>query len=123
MTKFTEGRHPIEGLLSEGDFAYSRASITVVSGAGKIVPGTVLGKITASGKYTPSPDTGADGSQTAVAVALYDCDATSADAVVVAVVRHAQWNVNTLTYHSSVNDNTKRAAKATQLAAAGIIVR
>ncbi len=123
MTKFTEGRHPIEGLLSEGDFAYSRATVTVVSGAGKIVPGTVLGKITASGKYTPSPDTGADGSQTAVAIALYDCDATSADAPVVAVVRHAQWNVNTLTYHSSVNDGAKRAAKATQLAAAGIIVR
>lgn len=123
MVKFNEGRNAVEGLLSEGDFHYSRQTVTIVSGAGTLSPGSVLGRITASGKYTLSPDTGADGSQTAAVILLYPVDATSADQQAVVVTRHAQWNVNTLTYHSTVNDATKRAAKVTQLAAVGIIVR
>jgi len=47
----------------------------------------VLGRITASGKHTLSPDTGADGSETAAAVLLYAVDATLADAVGIVVVR------------------------------------
>lgn len=123
MVKFNEGRSPVEGLLSEGDFHYSRETVMIASGAGILSPGSVLGRITASGKYTLSPDTGDDGSQTAAAILLYPVDATSADQQAVVVTRHAQWNVNTLIYHSTVNDATKRATKATQLEAAGIVVR
>jgi hypothetical protein len=123
MTVFTEGRNPGEFLLSEASGNRSRDVITVASGAGVIAPGTVLGKLTSGGKYTPSPATGADGSQTAVAVALYGCDATSADQKLVVVARDAEVNVNLLAYASSVDDATKKAAKASQLAAVGIIVR
>lgn len=45
MTKFTEGRHATEGLLSEADFAYSRETATIISGSGVILPGMVLGKV------------------------------------------------------------------------------
>jgi hypothetical protein len=129
MTTFTEGRHPIEGLLSEGDFAYSRATITIVSGSGVIKPGAVLGKYTSganAGKYSLAPAAAADpdvGNQNAVAIALYEVDATSADQSVVAVVRHAQWNKNTLSYDASVDTDNEKAAKIAQLAAVGIICR
>lgn len=122
-TIFTEGRHPGEGLLSEAAGSRSRETVTIASGAGIIAPGSVLGRVTASGKYVLSPATGADGSQTGVAIALYGCDATSADRQIAVIARDAEWNGNTLTHHSSVDDATKRAAKATQLAAVGIIIR
>jgi hypothetical protein len=76
-----------------------------------------------SGKWVPSANTGLDGSQIAKAVAIYDADATSGDAKVVALVRMSEVNGDMLAYHSSVDDANKRATKATQLAAAGIIVR
>jgi hypothetical protein len=123
MTVFNEGRGAGEFLLSEANGNRSRDVVTVASGAGVIAPGTVLGKLTSGGKYTPSPATGSDGSQTAVAVALYGCDATSADQKVVVIARDAEVNTNLLAYASSVDDAAKKAAKATQLAAVGIIVR
>jgi hypothetical protein len=129
MTSFTEGRHATEGLLSEGDFAYSRATVTIVSGAGVIKPGAVLGKYTSganAGKYSLAPAAAADpdvGNQNAAAIALYECDATSADQKIVAIVRHAQWNVNTLSYEASVDTTNEKNAKIAQLAALGIICR
>lgn len=121
-----EGRHATEGLLSEADFGYSRDVITVASGSGKIEPGTILGKVTASGKYKPSINSAADpatGEEVGSVIALYACDATSADAKVVAITRAAQWKIGDLIYHSSVDSDTKKAAKRAQLAAVGIVAR
>ena len=129
MTVLNEGRHPGEFLMSEANRQRSRENITIASGSGIIAPGTVLGKFTSGankGKYGPAPSAAADpdvGNQTAVAVALYGCDATSADADIAAVARDAEVNGKTLTYASSVNDDAKKAAKIAQLAAVGIIVR
>lgn len=53
--------------------------VTVVSGAGVLVRGTVLGKITASGKVNKVDSTKSDGSQTIYAILAEDVDATSAD--------------------------------------------
>lgn len=122
-TVLTEGVHPIEFLLSEGQGTRSRDAIVIASGSGVVKAGTVLGKITASGKFAPSAATGSDGSQTGVAINLYTVDATSADQRVAAVTRDAEVNGNCIFYAASVDDDTKKAAKATQLAAAGIIVR
>ena len=41
--------------------------------------GTVLGKITASGKYGPYDDTATDGRQTAVGILAEEVDATNSD--------------------------------------------
>ncbi len=129
MTTFNEGRHTGEGLLSEATGSRSRESVTVASGAGIIAPGSVLGLYTSganAGKYALAPAAAADpdvGNQVAVAIALYGCDATSADQKIAVVTRDAEFNGNTLTFHSSVNDAAKIAAKATQLAARGVIVR
>jgi hypothetical protein len=129
MTVFTEGRYAAEFLLSEANGHRSREAVTVASGEGVIAPGAVLGVFTSganAGKYGLSPAAADDpdvGQQTAVAVALTGCDATSAAAEIVVIRRDAEVNVNMLSYDASVDDGTKKAAKATQLAAVGIIVR
>lgn len=129
MTVFTEGRHPGEFIMSEANGSRSRARAVIASGSGIIAPGSVLGRFTSganAGKYSLAPATAADpdvGNQTAVAVALYGCDATSGDVEIAIVARDAEVNGNILTYAASVDGAAKKAAKATQLAAVGIIVR
>jgi hypothetical protein len=73
--------------------------------------------------FVVSTDTGSNGSQTAVAVALYGGDTIDGPLDVSTIVRDAEVMGPSLVYHPSVNDAPKRATKATQLAAVGIIVR
>ncbi|MGF6862509.1 hypothetical protein ABIE69_003097 [Rhodobacteraceae bacterium MBR-64] len=102
---------------------YTREVITLLIGMPYPV-GSVLGKITASGKYTLSPATGTDGSQVASAVLLYAVDATLADAVGIVVARGpAIVSRAGLAYEATVDDGTKIAAKLGQLAAVGIVAR
>lgn len=123
MATFTEGRHALENLLYEADAGYSRGRGTILSGSGKLDAGTVLGRVTASGKLKPATAAGADGGQTAVAILAYAVDATSADADAVLIERHAIWNDKTLIFDPSVDDATKRGAKLAQLSAVGILAR
>lgn len=53
------------------EYAYNRAVVTVNEAAAKsYVPGTVLGKVTADGKYKIAVQTAVDGSETADAIVL-----------------------------------------------------
>lgn len=117
------GARAADFILWEEEGQMSRDAIIVKSGAGVVLPGTVLGKLTADGKYVPSPATGADGSQTGVALNIYQVDATSADVRVAGITGQAAVNRNIIRYEATVNDDTKKAAKWTQLRTAGIIVR
>ena len=110
-------------LKDEADAYASRDTAIINSGAGKLASGTVLAKLTATGKYVPAAAAGSDGSQTAAAVLVFPVDATSADAKAVIVSRRATVSHAGLTYGASINDATKRAAANGQLAAAGIVVR
>jgi len=102
---------------------YTRETVTLLTGTAYPI-GAVLGRITASGKYAFSPDTGADGSETAVAVLLYAVDATLADAVGIVLVRGpAIVSRAALAYDGTVDDGTKITAKLGQLTALGIIPR
>ena len=47
-TKYTEGRHPGEHIVSEANGSRSREQIVINAGAGKLVAGTVLGKRTSA---------------------------------------------------------------------------
>ena len=123
MTVLTEGRHAAEFVLSEAAGHRSRDNITITSGAGIVAAGTVLGKITAGGEYTPSDDGAADGSETAVAINLYEVDATSAAVEVAAITRDAEVNQNILTYHSGRPDAAAKNTAHADLAGVGIIVR
>ena len=102
---------------------YTRDTVTLISGTAFPV-GAVLGRVTASGSYTLSPDSGADGSETATAVLLFAVDATLADAVGVVITRGpAIVSRTALAFDASVDDPTKIATKHAQLAALGIIAR
>lgn len=98
---------------------------TITAGSTPMVEGDGFDITVATGskKFVPSPNTAGDGSEDAAAILLHEVDATSADVKVAAITRDAEWNVNTLSYHASVDDAGKRAAKHDQLAAVGIIAR
>lgn len=69
MTVLTQGIQPYEFLLSEANGMRSRGQATVtISGATAMPSGTVLGRITATGKLIKYVDGASDGSQAAVAV-------------------------------------------------------
>lgn len=57
--------------------------ITLISGQ-NLARGTVLGMITASGKYTTSLSASSDGSQNPSVVLAQDCDASGGDATAIA---------------------------------------
>lgn len=129
MTVLIESRHPGEFLLSEANGQRSREEITIAAGSGVIAPGALLGRYTSGtniGKYALAPATAADpdvGHHVAIAVALCGCDTTTSDRTIAVIHRDAEVNGHGLSYASSVDDAAKRATKATQLAAVGIIVR
>ncbi len=126
METFTEKARPLAFVLSEGNGYVSREVLTIASGSGKLGAGTLLGKITASGKHTFSPNAstvGIEGAETAVAILGYPVDATSADVQVACIANHAEVKDPMLIVHSTVNDSTKRNTKLTQLRAVGIKAR
>ncbi len=89
MSTITENPRVTDVLLFEEgeEFNFVRDQITLASGTPASVVGQVLGKITASGKYTQVAPAASDGSQNAAAVLLVAADASAADVVAVAVTR------------------------------------
>ena len=102
---------------------YTREVITLLQGMPYPV-GSVVGRITASGKYKLSTSGGSDGAQTASAVLLYAVDATLADATGIVVARGPSIVSRAgLAYDATVDDAAKITTKLGQLAAVGIIAR
>ena len=123
MTVLTEAPSQGDVVKIQFDPNYTNEVITLLLGS-NYKAGSVLGKITASGKYTLSAATGADGAQVAVAVLLYPVNATLADAVGIVLVRGPSIVSRAgLAYEGTVNDAAKITAKIAQLAAVGIIAR
>lgn len=76
-------------ILNEGPGQISRETITVATGQ-NLVTGTVLGKITADGKYAAYANGASDGTETAVGILLSDTDATSEDVEAVMIARMSE---------------------------------
>jgi len=123
MTVLIEGLHPGAFLMSEANGQRSREDIIIESGAGIIAPGTVLGKVTASGKYIASAVGASDGSETPAAINIYGGDASASDAAVSAIVRDAEVNGHCLVYHADRDQPAEKDAANAALGALGIIVR
>ncbi|WP_299364173.1 head decoration protein [uncultured Paracoccus sp.] len=121
MTTLTETPHPGGFLVWEAFRDYTRETITVATGT--LDPGTVLGRITASGKYAAYDPAAVDGTETAVAVLWGKADASVGDALAVAVVRGpAIVNRHDLVF-AGTPSAPEIAAAHTALLAAGILVR
>lgn len=115
MTTLTEATCAAgEFILSEANGDRSREEITVVSGQ-DLAAGTVVGIITASGKYSAYDNGNADGTETAAGVLYAAVDASAADTAGVVIVRDAEVDSSMLT-GSDANG-------VTDLAALGVIVR
>lgn len=120
MTPLSEGRHTGEFLISEAPGKRSRENVTIVSGQ-DIGAGQVLGKITASSKYTALDQGASDGSQTAAGILLGACDATDGDTAAAIIARDAEVNGETLDWGSeSAAEITTGLAELLTL---GIVVR
>lgn len=106
--------------------SYSRETVTLKSGTNYAL-GSVLGKITASAKYRLSPAAdvvGDEGAEAAVAVLLEAVDATAAEKTGLIVARGpAIVSKAALVFDASVDDDTKKAAKHSELSAAAIVPR
>lgn len=87
MATLTEGPHPGGFLVWEVLRDYTRETVTLASGAGKLAPGTVLGRITTGGKYTQLAPAASNGSQNAAGILWAEADASAADAPGVVVLR------------------------------------
>lgn len=98
---------------------YSRENIVVVSGSGPLPTGTVLGKITASGKYGVYDNAGSGGVEVAAAILAEPVDATGGDVKGAAVVRLAKIAPGGLTWKSTLSAADEAAGLA-DLAANGI---
>lgn len=119
MTVLTETIHPGEWLISDEGTRSRDALVVTVPAQTVIRTGTVLGKITASGKWVPSLNAAADGSQVAAAVLLYDIPAQAAgDVKATAITREAE------VWGAMLNGGTAlESGVAAELAAQQIIVR
>ena len=109
-------------LKYEAPNLYSRDRVTVTSGQ-NLPLGTVLGIVTASGKYKQIDPSAEDGTQVAAGVLLQGCDATLADrdnGLVVA--RHAIVSDHALQWPEAITAAEKASAIA-QLKALGVLVR
>lgn len=122
-TVFTEGNNPGDWLKWEDDGQYSRETVTLIAGAGDLKTGTVLGKITASGKYAQFDQDENDGTEAAAGVLLLDTDASGSDDVEAAIIRRqAVVSQNGLTWPDDISGGEQTTAEA-QLVALGILVR
>lgn len=119
MPTLTEQIHVGEWLLSDAGLR-SYEEVTVTATLNTAMPtGTVLGKITASGKYIKSLNAAADGSQTAVAILHTPIESGAArDVKVTVVTRDAE------VWGAKLNDGAAlETGVATELDARGIAVR
>lgn len=78
MTTLTEFSRNWEFLVSENNGDFAREQFTLISGQ-NLKAATVLGKITASGKYTILAPAAGDGSQNAAAILGPLTDASTGD--------------------------------------------
>ena len=102
---------------------YTNEAITLLLGT-NYKSGSVLGKITATGKYKLAAVGAVDGSAVAVAVLLNPADATSADATGVILARGpAIVSKAALVFDASVNTVPLTATKYAELVAVGIVPR
>ena len=123
MTMLTEGKHTGGFLVWEVLRDYTRETVTIASGAGKLEPGTVLGRITTGGKYTSFAPGASNGSQNASGILWDSVDASAADAAAVILLRGpAIVNRHDLVWPDGATEAQITTA-TTALASIGIILR
>lgn len=113
-------KHSSEWLKHELDPILYRGQVVIPASTGNLITGTVMAKVTASGKWVPHVNGAADGTEDAAGVLLHGVDASGgSDVNAVIVTGEAQIAPVELTWHASVDNSTKKNAALAQLAALG----
>lgn len=125
MTTLTEGNYTGDVVLWEEDAHQARKAVTIASGANAagspVKIGTVVGEITASGKYVPHAPGASDGSETVAGVLVQSkVDASTADAPGVIIERDAQVRRAALIFHADTDTEGERDAVCAALEALGV---
>ena len=105
-------------IAGSSDVISEDVTLTDISTSGALTRGTVLGHVTANGKFGISLDASADGSQVPAAILAKDADPTGAD-IVATIYRAGEFNEDSLVWGTGQT----LAAHRQDLANAGIIVR
>jgi len=92
-----------------GEYPIETIPVTLASGAGVVAPLSVVGKVTASGKYVLCNLDAVDGSEVPAFIVVDGGDATSADLTVKAY-KSGTFNIDALTWHSSFDTDAKKLA-------------
>lgn len=121
MATLTDGKHSADFIVSEANGYRSRSTGTVTVPAGGYEAGTILGKITATGKYVRHDSAAVDGSETEAAI-LYANQPETGDTDATLIIRDCEVNGSDLIYEDGA-DAAAITASNTALAALGIIVR
>ena len=123
MSILTETNHAGGFLVWEVLRDYTRETVTIASGAGKLEPGTVLGKITTGGKFTKLTPAATNGSQNAAGILWAGVDASAADAPGVVILRGpALVNRHEIIWPEGASE-AQITAGTTALGALGVILR
>ena len=127
MTMITEPPRLTGVLKFEEDPSYCREEVTVLAGSGsdrELKLGTVLGRITASGKVVELALSGSDGSQTVYGVLLANATApVGSDVTSVALVRGPAIVSDLGLIYPAGATTIQKATINTALAVLGIVVR
>jgi hypothetical protein len=110
-----------DGIKWEVNSTFCRDTVTIASGQSAVTEKlTVLGKVTATGKYKILAPAASDGTQTAAAISCSQVDATLVDAIAVVLIRGpAVVDPAKLEWPSGITTNQKTTAVG-QLLALGI---
>lgn len=106
----------------EAESGYSRKDVTIASGQNLAI-GTVVGRITASGKVAAYDNDATDGTQTAVGVLIAAIDASAGDKPGTIIARHAVLAKQALVFGAGVTTQAEKDAAFADLEAAGIVCR
>lgn len=93
---FTTSAYSPDKLIAGNAHLLVSRSVTLISGQ-NLTRGALLGKITASGKYTLSASAAGDGSQTPTAILVEACDASGGDKTCL-VFERGDFNQNAMTF-------------------------
>lgn len=115
MATLNETMHAGEFIVSEANGTRSREEVVIAAAAAAMPAGQVLGKITASGKYTVYNNGAADGTEVARAILYAPAVDSAADQKAAVIMRDAEVDESLLTGLD--------ATGKTDLEAIGIIFR
>ena len=125
MSTLSENKHTAEFLVSEAPVTRSREQVTVTVPADTTLEaGSVLAKLSATGKYVPYDNSGSDGSEAAAGVLWEELrNATEAPVDVEATIVNADAEVREADLEWNGVDETGQTAGLADLLALGIKAR